>query len=344
MKYLGCSLALLLFLPVIAACTKQDADSNRPDASPEFVVIYTSVDESRLKPLYEGFTNATGIRVQQVSADFDKLLEMMHDRQWRPAADVFLAGDSATLWRAASQDIFRPTYSDDIESSVPVRLRDADSLFTGFAMTANAIIYDGTTADKVVPTDYESLASPEWRRKLCLTSSSMPQNIGWVSLLLSRHGKREAEMTVRRMVGNLALPVFDDVVELIAAVESGRCGVAIADLQAAVMQLSGHAGAGAAVMTPSANQGGTQVDVFGAGVTRHAANAGGAVRFLEWLTASDGQKAVAASGIGLPVSEAVTLPSPLAEYLAISFAETGVSRLAELSEEAIALVERAHYP
>jgi iron(III) transport system substrate-binding protein len=344
MKHLVHFLSLLLLLPVIAACTKQDADSNRPDASPEFVVIYTSVDESRLKPLYEGFTNSTGIRVQQVSADFDRLLETMHDRQWRPAADVFIAGDSATLWRAASQDIFRPTYSDGIESLVPVRLRDADRSFTGFAMTANAIIYDSTAGDKVVPTDYESLASPEWRGRLCLTSSSMPQNIGWVSLLLSRHGKREAEMTVRRMVGNLALPVFDDVFELISAIESGRCGAAIADLQAAVLHLSGHAGAGAAVMTPSASHGGTQVDIFGAGVTRHAANAESAVRFLEWLTASEGQKAVAASGIGMPVSTAVTLPSPLAEYQAMSFAETGVSRLAELSEEAIALVERAHYP
>jgi iron(III) transport system substrate-binding protein len=344
MKYPGYSLSLLLLLPVFAACTKQDAGSNRPDPSPEFVVIYTSVDESRLKPLYEGFANATGIRVQQVSADFDRLLEMMHDRQWRRAADIFLAGDSATLWRAASEDIFRPTYSESIENAVPVRLRDADRLFSGFAMTANAIIFDGTAGDKFVPTDYESLASPEWRGKLCLTSSSMPQNIGWVSLFLSRHGKREAEMTVRRMVGNLALPVFDDVFELITAIESGRCGAAIADLQAAVLHLARHAGAGVAVMTPAADHGGTQVDIFGAGVTRHAANAEGAVRFLEWLTAGDGQEAVAASGIGLPVSTAVTLPPPLGEYLAISFAEPGVSRLAELSEEAIALVERAHYP
>ena len=344
MKYLAYVRSLLLLLPLIAACTKQEVDSNRPEGSPEFVVVYTSVGESQLRPLYDEFTGATGIRVQQVSADFSRLLEMMHDRQWRPAADVFLAGDSATLWRAVSEDIFRPTYSENIERAVPVHLRDPDNLFSGFAITANAIVYDGATGHPSVPTDYESLATPEWRGRLCLTSSTMPQNIGWVSLLLSRHGKREAEMTVRRMVANLALPVFDDVAELIAAIESGRCGAAIADLQVAVQHLSGHAGTGAVVMTPSTQHGGTQVDIVGAGVTRHAANAEGAVRFLEWMTANDGQEAVAASGIGLPVSNAVALPAPLAEYQAMSIAEIGVSRLGELSEEAIALVERAHYP
>lgn len=328
-------------LLVLVACDRPGVDSS---TSPDYVVVYTSVDESALVPLYDGFTEATGVRIQQVSGEYERLIEMMHDKQWRPAADIFLADDAATLGNAAQESIFRPTYSEAIEQAVPARYRDPDHLFNAIATRANAIVVDKSGPGMRAPERYESLAEPEWKGKLCLTSSAKPENIAWVSLLLARHGKREAEMIVRRMIGNLATPVFEEQSELAAAVESGRCGVAIADLQTIVLHLSGHVGGGIGIILPSAESGGVQVDIIGAGVTRHAANPEDAVRFLEWLASDDGQRAVVRSGAGFPVSAAVEMGAPLGEYRQVPPAEINVSQLAALSTDAIALVERAHYP
>lgn len=332
--------AALLVLGVVA-CGRQEGDSG---ASPEFVVVYTSMDESELAPLYEGFRAATGTRIQQVSRDYERLLEMMHDKQRQPAADVFLAVGSAVLGHAASENIFRPTYSSLIEQEVPANFRDPDSLFTAFAIRPNAIVYDSSRSDIAAPARYESLAEPEWQGKLCLTSSAKSGNIAWVSLLLARYSKREAEMIVRGMIRNLAVPVFDEVPELIAAIESGVCAAAIADFRLASLYLSGHAGDRIALILPSAENGGTQIDIAGAGVTRHAGNAEGAARFLEWLASDDGQRTVAGSGIAFPVSPDPAMPAPDGTYGPFSPADINVSQLAMFSPEAIALVERAHYP
>jgi iron(III) transport system substrate-binding protein len=111
-----------------------------------------------------------------------------------------------------------------------------------------------------------------------------------------------------------------------------------------VLHLSAHASDGIAVILPSATSGGVQVDITGAGVSRHAANPEDAVRFLEWLASDDGQRAVARSGTGIPVSAAVEMGAPPGEYRQISPADIDVSQLAALSGDAAALVERAHYP
>ena len=334
------SLSVLL-VAGLAACGRQETDAG---SSPEFVVVYSSMDESELAPFYEGFRASTGIRVQQVSGDYERLLELMHDRQWRPAADVFLATGSATLGHAAAENVFRPTYSDDIEQKVPARFRDPDHLFSAFAMRPNAIVVDRAVSAAPVPVRYESLAEPEWDGKLCLTTSAKPENIAWVSMLLARHDKREAEMIVRRMIGNLAAPVFDDVPALMAAIESGICGAAIADLRAADLYLATHANADISLVLPSAANGGTQVDVVGAGVTRHATDPEAAVRFVEWLAGIEGQRTVVEAGTGLPVSTEADVAAVHDRFGALSPADTDVSQLAMFSTEAIALVERAHYP
>jgi iron(III) transport system substrate-binding protein len=339
-------LRYIVFLQLfLAACGKPDEDSEQPTAAPEFVVVYTSMDELLLAPLYEGFLAASGIRIQQVSADYDRLLEMMRDKQRLPAADIFMARNTAALWNAASEDVFRPTYSDDLDKSVPSHLRDSDKLFAAIAFNADAIIFDqGIVPVANAPADYESLADPEWRGKVCLTSSSRPENLVWVSLLISRHGKREAELIVRRLVSNLAMPVFDEVAQLIVAIESAQCGAAIADLYTSVAWLAAHGDTGLKIVTPAAAHGGTTFNIVGAGVTRHAANPEGAARFIEWLAGSEGQQSVVESRVGLPVSGAVELPPPFSPYKALQRAEVDVSQLGSLDRDAALLAERAHYP
>jgi iron(III) transport system substrate-binding protein len=335
----------LLLTLMLAACSQTHDERNETDDKVEYVVVYTSMDQSRTAPVFQAFTAESGVRIQQVSADNDRLLELIPDKTHKPAADLFMADGVAALWRAADKDLFRPTYSADLDAAIPADLRDPDARWAGLALRAKAlIVHSPSVAGDAYPVAYESLAEPQWRGRVCLSSSSQAENIALIALLIERHGTRDAELIVRRLVANLALPVFDAAQSMITAFESGRCGAGIAGLDAVIGEGSDIASAQIRVVTPLASGGGTLVDIIGAGVTRHAANPEGARRLLFWLASPAGQSVLSEHCSSLPVNASVAAPRQLRVWSSLDRAGISVFRLGVLNQDAIDLAERAHYP
>lgn len=328
---------------VLAACGDRAEEDSAAGKSAEFVVVYTSVDEQRLLPVYKAFTANSGIRIQQVTSGDDTLLQWMLDTKRTPAADLYLAEGAFRLWHATRENVFRPVYVDSIEEAVPEKLRDPDKQWFGIAVTANAIVFNIAATSADAPSTYESLADEAWKGRICLSTSARVENIALVASLIETHGERSAELLLRKMIANLALPVFDDAESLIAAVESAQCDAGIAPLAAVAGYLSNNAGTRLQSVTPSATNGGAQVDILAAGVTRHAGNPDGAIRFLSWLTTGEAQRILAESCIALPAVPGAAVPQQFASWRALSQSEIGISRLGMLGQDAIDLAERARY-
>ncbi|MCI0517355.1 MAG: extracellular solute-binding protein, partial [Woeseiaceae bacterium] len=185
---LSCRFAIGWLLLGLVACSKDPAHGILPAQGREFVVVYSSIDESRTAPVYRAFTAETGIRIQQVTADDDRLLQMMLDKTQAPAADFYLAAGAALLWRAADAGVLRPTHADDLNAAIPPHLRDPENQWFGLAVNANVMVFNAAavTANEIV--GYEALADPAWRGQLCLSSSALPENNALIALLIERHG------------------------------------------------------------------------------------------------------------------------------------------------------------
>jgi iron(III) transport system substrate-binding protein len=328
---------------VLVACGDRSGGNGVAEKPGEYVVVYTSVDEQQMLPVYRAFTSDSGIRIQQVSADDAALLQWILDKRRTPVADIYLAAGASRLWRATDADVFRPTHVDALREAIPGHLRDPDNQWFGLAVSANVIVFNTGLAGAAAPGTYESLADEAWKGRICLTTSIRVENIGFVASLIERHGTRAAELLVRQLIANLALPVFDDTDPLLAAVESGQCHAGIAPLDVAAAYLSANAGTKLGVLTPAATNGGTQVDILAAGVTRHSGNPAGAARFLTWLATGDAQRILAESRAALPAVPGAEVPAQLASWRDLSQSATGVFRLGRLSQEAIDLAERARY-
>jgi iron(III) transport system substrate-binding protein len=301
-----------------------------------------------MAPLYRDFTVETGIRIQQVTADDDRLLQLMFDKTQAPAADVYIADSAARLWRAADAGVFRPTHAADLNASIPAHLRDPENQWFGIAVKANVLVFNSTIATAAAFASYESLADPVWLGQTCMSSSTLPDNNALVALLIDRHQKRhqsrQAELIVRQLMLNLALPVFHDPQAMFAAIESGRCTVGIASLEAAAQRVAVEPGSQLGIATPNLANGGTQVDIVGAGVTRHAGNAAAAARLLRWLASHRAQKTIAELLMVLPAVPAVAAPQRLRTWQDLQQSETNVAQLGLLHQDAIDLAERARYP
>ena len=335
-------LAMALLLLACTACSKDPGNGIERAPAREFVVVYSSIDESRTAPAYQAFTAATGIRIQQVTADDDRLLQMMLDKAHAPAADLYLAAGAATLWNASDAGVLRPTHADELYAAIPPQLRDPENQWFGLADNAHVLVFDPRvlTADRIP--GYEMLADTAWRGLVCLSSSTSPGNTALIALLIERHGLRQAEVLVRQFMSNLAVPVFRDPQALLAAVESGRCSIGISSLEAALQRTATGTAQELGIAAPA--HGGVLVDVVGGGVTRHAGNAAGAQRLLQWLAGPAGQAILADSLPALPAAQDVTAPPRYAAWQDLRHGEINVARFGMRHREAIDLAERARYP
>ena len=86
--------------------------------------LYSARHYQTDEALYDGFTRATGIRINRIEADDAGIVARLRSEGSASPADVVLLVDAARLWRAQAAGLFRPIRSATLEASIPAHLRD----------------------------------------------------------------------------------------------------------------------------------------------------------------------------------------------------------------------------
>jgi iron(III) transport system substrate-binding protein len=344
----GIRLTAVALLPLLVACGNDVADSEEKPRSPADagrVVVYSTFGEEFVQPVFDAYAAEAGVTVMLVTGDFAELAEKVLNPGAGPIADLFIAGNSGALWRAAELGIFRPTRSDAIDARVPERLRDPTRLWFAINTEARGIVFNADLValdDLQSITGYASLGDERWRGRLCLSSSGHAANVSLLAMLVNDLGIRDTELLVRRWRANLAGAVTPDDGRLLQAVEAGECAVGIAGSSefARYVDTHGHGGTVARWLPVS---GELHVDASGAGVTRHAHNPERAAALLEWLTSDFANGLLAARVSRFPVNAASAADNSIAAWADFDVNPVGLASLYFLQEDAIRLAERAGY-
>ena len=269
--------------------------------------------------LYDGFTKATGIKLNRVEASGDQLLARLRQEGRNSRADVLVVVDAGNLWLAEREGLFRPVRSAALEKAIPARLRHPDGLWFGFATRARVVVYNkDAVSAKDAPRRYEDLAEARWKGKLCMRSSASVYNLSLMASLIHHLGEAEAEAWARGLVANFARAPKGGDTDQIRAVATGECAVALANTYYAARLLKSDQDADRAVAAkigvvfPNQGDRGTHINVSGAGVLAHAPNPTNAVRFLEYLLGPEAQALFAAANNEYPVAVGVAVDPALA--------------------------------
>ena len=110
-------------------------------ASDDSVTVYSSRKEHLIQPLFEKFTEDTGIEVNYLTGKGADLIERLKLEGENTPADMFMTVDAGDLWYAGTQDIFQRVMTDTIQSNIPMHLRDPEGLWTGLSVRARTIVY-----------------------------------------------------------------------------------------------------------------------------------------------------------------------------------------------------------
>jgi len=312
-------------------------------ASAEEVVVYSARKEHLIKPLFDRYTQETGVSISYITDKAGPLLQRLRAEGKRTPADMLITVDAGNLWHAAESGMLAKLESPVLDANVPANLRDPAGRWFGLSERARTIVY---STERVTPeqlSGYEDLADPKWKGRLCLRTSKKVYNQSLVAALIARHGEERAEQIVRGWVVNLAAAPFSNDTKAMQAVEAGQCDVTIVNTYYFGRLQQKQPDIKLALFWANQDSSGVHINVSGAGVTRHAKHAEAAQRLLEWLSSETAQAEFAGSNMEFPVNPKVAPDATVAAWGSFKADELNVNEAGRLQAAAIRLMDRAGY-
>lgn len=332
----------------LTACSPQSSEKAEKAAPAGGEVnLYTARHYDADLALYEAFTRETGIRINRIEGNPDQLIARIKSEGAGSPADVFLAADAGALWRAQEAGLLQPTESKALNDAIPANLREPQGRWFGFSRRARIVAYD---AAKVRPEEvdtYEEIASPRFRKKLCVRSADSVYNLSLVGALIEAWGPRKAGEWVRGVVANMARPPEGGDRDQIRAVGAGVCEIALTNSYYYIRMANGDDANDKAVtdkvklaFTQLDGQG-AHVNVSGGGVAANAPNRANAVKLLEFLALPEAQRTVSRMNFEFPANPSVSAPAPVDAHAGFRANPMPVSAYGPRQAEAQSLMSAA---
>ncbi|MBL8484474.1 MAG: extracellular solute-binding protein, partial [Rhodocyclaceae bacterium] len=246
-------------------------------------------------------------------------------------------------WQAANESLLQPARSSALDAAIPAHLRAPGGEWYGLSVRARTIVYAQGKVDTATLSTYQDLAAPKWHGKLCLRTSKKVYNQSLVAAMIAQYGEAETERIVRGWVANLATDVFADDTALIKAIAAGQCQVGIVNTYYLGRLLAKDANYPVGLFWANQGAEGVHVNVSGAGITRHAKNAAGARKLLEYLAAPKAQSIYTDEDLEYPANPAVKPDSVIKAWGEFKPSQLNVAKLGELQAAATRLMDRAGY-
>lgn len=327
---------LCALLSSLAACGQQAADPNT-------ITVYSSRQEHLIKPLFDRYTEETGVPIRYITDSAGALLQRLKAESANTPADILLTVDAGNLWQATQQKALQATDSDLLKNNIPAHLRDPQNHWFGISVRVRTLVY---STDRVKPTElstYAALAEPKWRNRVCLRTSKKVYNQSLVAMMILAHGEEKTQEIVEGWVNNLAAPPFADDVALMKAIAAGQCDVGIVNSYYFGRMQKDDPEIPLALFWANQQTDGVHVNVSGAGVTQHSDNPLAARKLLEWLSAGEAQGLFAALDLEYPANPKVPAAPLVTAWGEFTPNVINVAKAGELQAQAVQLMDRAGY-
>jgi iron(III) transport system substrate-binding protein len=321
---------------VLAACGAQPAatpaataPAAQQPAGDQKIVVYSGRSESLVAPLFEQFTEATGIAVEARYGDTAELAATILEEGQNSPADLFFAQDAGALGALDAAGLLAPLPETTL-SAVEPRFRSAEGDWVGVSGRARVVVYN---TDKLqesdLPASITGFVAPEWQGRMgwAPTNGSFQ---AFVTAMREQLGEDAAKAWLEGMLAN-ETKTYERNAAIVQAVAAGEIDVGFVN-HYYLYQLQKEAGdtLKAANYYPQDGDVGALINIAGVGILKTAKNAGVAQEFLTYLLSESGQKYFSEQTFEYPLAAGVQ-PDPRLKPLAeIKTPELDLNRLRDL--------------
>ena len=128
-----------------------------PNGWTDEFVVYSTRNEQLLRPLFEAYTNETGIKIDLITGKFETLLHRLKTEGKDTRADLLVTVDAGDLWHATRAGVLQSINSTTLKENIPKAYSDPSMHWFGLSLRARAIVY---STERVKPEElstYEAL-------------------------------------------------------------------------------------------------------------------------------------------------------------------------------------------
>ena len=100
MRVFGIIVGALVVASGLWGCSEPTAD--------EELVVYTSRNDHLIKPVFDAYTEATGVRIRYITDNASALTARLQAEGERSPADMLITVDAGNLWNAAEKGLLSP--------------------------------------------------------------------------------------------------------------------------------------------------------------------------------------------------------------------------------------------
>ena len=312
------------------------------------VNIYSYREQSLLQPLLDQFSAETGIKANVLYAG-DVLLERLAAEGELSPADVVLTVDIGNLVGAEEQGLTQPITTPDLEARVPVAFRDDDANWTALSLRSRVFYVSKDRVDATALT-YEDIASPEWDGRICTRPGDHAYNIGLIAHYIAVHGEDKAREWLTKVRDNLAFAPDGNDRAQVKNILDGSCDLAIVNTYYMGAMLNNEAepeqkdwANAARIIYPNAETDGTQVNVAGGFIAKHAPNLDNANALIGFLLSDEAQSIYADTNYEFPVVASAPINELVQSWGELKASSVPLTEVAANRAAAAALVDELRF-
>ncbi|MBR0966702.1 extracellular solute-binding protein [Bradyrhizobium diazoefficiens] len=311
------------------------------------ITLYSTREVALVAPVVAAFTEASGVKVDVVFVE-DSLVKRLASEGETSPADVLLTIGLDKTTQLSTRGLTQAVASPHLEQAVPAHLRGAGAQWITLAIRPRIVLMRKDSALAAI--DYEDLAGPQWRGKLCMRSALHQNNVALVAAYLVHHGEAATEVWLSGLKSNLVHRPDGKDNDVIREIAQGICEIGIANTVALAQLRDGREGADLRAwamkikaMPTTFKSGGTHVNLTGAAIAKHAPHPQLARQLLEFLVTPAAQRIFAAAELEYPVLAEAERAPIVAEIG--SFAADGlpIDEIAGQQQAAIALIKKVGF-
>lgn len=311
------------------------------------VNVYTSRHYDSDKIVFDAFTKETGIKVNLVQDKIDPLIKKLESEGADTSADVFMTVGAGDLYKAKTMGLLAPIKSSVVDKNIPAKFKDKDNNWVGITYRARIIAYDPTKVDVKELSTYEDLANPKWKGKILTRSSTSSYNRHLISFMISKDGEEATQKWADALTKNFARDPKGNDRDQAKAVVAGIGDIAIMNsyyigrMSVSKDPVEQEVFKKLKIFFPNQNDGGTHINISGAGLTKHAKNKENAIKLIEFLSTPKAQDIIATTNYEFPTNKDAKVADVVKSWGEFKASEISFDEIGKNLEKAQVIADKA---
>ncbi len=310
------------------------------------VNVYSYRQPFLIKPIFDAFSEASGIKVNVVFAK-KGLIERLKREGVNSPADLVLSVDIGVLSDVVEAGLAQPVSSQTLIDNIPAQYRHPEGLWYGLTTRARVVV---VAKDRVEPgalKTYEDLTDPQWQGRICTRSGKHVYNVALIAAMIAHHGLQGAQEWLTGVKNNLARKPQGNDRAQVKAIKEGECDLALINSYYIGKMLDNEEqsqwAAAVNMVFPNQEDRGTHVNISGMALTKSAPNKDHAIKLMEFLSDDLAQQMYAKENFEYPVKAGVPWSELLNSWGKFKIDELSLATIADTRKEAIKLIDRVGY-